>query len=70
MSNIFDVSFKVLTGGGGGRGAATPLVFREFHLFSLKFHPKNMKSQVILNVPPHQFLRRPLSFREVMTPLS
>ena len=37
-------------------------VFQEFHLFSQKFHPKNMKSQVILIVLPP-------SFREVVTSL-
>ena len=47
-----------------------PLVFREFHQFSLKFHTKNMKSKVILNVLPPQFLRRPLGFREVVKPLA
>ena len=53
----------------GAGGAAAPPLFREIHLFILKFDPKNIKSQIIYCVPPPQYLRRPLSFREVVTPL-
>ena len=53
-----------------GRGVAAPPVFRDFHPFSLKFEPQTVKSQIIFNILPPQFLGCPLSFKEVVTPLS
>ena len=47
------------TSEGGGRGAAALPVFRDFYLFSLKFRPKNVKSQIISNVLPPSFWAAP-----------
>ena len=46
----------------------SPLIFQEFHLFSLKFHPQNMKNQVILIVAPPVYAPPP-QFIEVVMPL-
>ena len=44
----------------GGQGGGCPPVFQEFYLFSPKFHPKNLKSLVILNLlPPPVFASPP-----------
>ena len=54
----------------GGKGGGCPPSFLRFSPIILKFGPNNVKSQIIPNVLPPQFLRCPLSFREVVTPLT
>ena len=46
---------------GGAGGATAPPVFRDFHLFFLKFYPKNFKSQICPSI-----FAVPISFRKIV----
>ena len=51
--------FRGVRRGVAGVAAALPPVFRDFHPFFLKFHPKNGQNQIILNVLPPSFWAAP-----------